>query len=236
MTGQDFLKSDSNTKSDLTATVLDTKISDKVVLKYSIKSSLGSPATLLNASHTTDFLYEVEELSKENIALINNITTSDSRTKLRDGLKKIYDLGGKIKYIDIPNENFKYNLEMIDSNMPMYLGKALLNFYNNVSGDLKELFLSTNEFKDEDFAIKKLSDFLKGISFGFFPNKKWDGINDVNGGLIVVKSDGNVVVLDLIYFEQEVLKYLINETKFDTPSSTRYKMVQLFEKDGRIFF
>ncbi|MDO5568862.1 MAG: HpaII family restriction endonuclease [bacterium] len=174
MTDQDFLKSDSQTKSDLIATVLDTKISDRVVLKYSIKSSLGSPATLLNASHVTDFLYEIEGLKREHIALINQITTSKSKTKLRDGLKKIYEFGGKIKFVDVPNESFKYNLEMVDSNMPLYLGKALLNFYNDVSGNLKELFLSTNEFKDEEFAIKKLSDFFKGISFGFFPNKKWD--------------------------------------------------------------
>lgn len=240
MTGQDFLKSDSNTKSDLTATVLDTKISDRVILKYSIKSSLGSPATILNASKTTNFIYEVEGLNKEQINIINKITTNKdktkSRTKLRDGLKQLYEFGGKVKYVDTESDSFKYNLEMIDSNMPMYLGKVLLNFYNNVSGSLKGLFLSTNDFKDEDFAVKKLSDFLKGISFGFFPNKKWNGINEVNGGLIIVKSDGNVVVLDLVYFEQEVIKYLINETKLDTPSSTRYKMVQLYEKDGRIFF
>lgn len=236
MTGQNFLKSNSNSKCDLVATVLDTKISDRLILKYSIKSSFGSPATILNASNLTNFIYEVEGLNKENIKEINRITTSKSNTKLRDGLKKIFELGGRVKYSDIQCENFKYNLQMIDSNMPEYLGNVLIDFYKNSKSGLRELFLENNSFKDKDFALKKLSDFLEGISFGFFPKEKWNGINEVNGGLIIVKSDGRVVVLDLIYFQQEVLKYLMEETKLDTPSSTRYKMLQLFEKDGKIFF
>lgn len=230
------MKSNSNSKSDIIATVLDTKISDKLVLKYSIKSSFGSPATILNASNLTNFIYEVEGLKKENIKEINRITKSKSNKKLRDGLKKIFELGGKIKYSDIPCENFKYNLQMIDSNMPEYLGNSLLDFYKNSNSSLKELFLNNNIFKDKDFALKKLSDFLEGISFGFFPKEKWNGINEVNGGLIIVKPDGKVVVLDLIYFQHEVLKYLVEETKLDTPSSTRYKMLQLFEKEGKIYF
>lgn len=236
MTGQNFMKSNSNSKCDLIATVLDTKISDRLVLKYSVKSSFGSPATILNASNLTNFIYEVEGLNKENIKEINRITTSKSNTKLRDGLKRIFELGGTIKYSDIQCENFKYNLQMIDSNMPEYLGNVLLDFYKNSKSSLRELFLENNSFKDKDFALKKLSDFLEGISFGFFPKEKWNGINEVNGGLIIVKSDGKVVVLDLIYFQQEVLKYLMEETKLDTPSSTRYKMLQLFEKKGKIFF
>lgn len=236
MTGQKFLKSNSNLKYDLIATVLDKKISQKLVLKYSVKSSFGKPATILNASNLTDFIFEVKGLTKKDIKEINKITTSKSKSKLRDGLKKIYDLGGKIDFFDIKSESFKYNLQMIDSKMPEYLGNVLLNFYQNSKSGLKDLFLENNFFKDEDFALKKLSDFLGGISFGFFPKEKWNGINEVNGGLMIVKNDGKVVVLDLIYFKQEVLKYLMEETKLDSPSSTRYKMLQLYENDGKVFF
>lgn len=95
MTNQTFLKSNSNSKYDLIATVLDTKVNNKLVLKYSIKSSLGSPATILNASSLTNFIYEVKGLNKKKIKEINKITMSKSNSKLRDGLNKIFEFGGK---------------------------------------------------------------------------------------------------------------------------------------------
>ena len=77
---------------------------------------------------------------------------------------------------------------------------------------------------------------MEAISFGFFPSIKWNGINDVNGGLIVVKKDGKVVILDLVYFRQTVINYLIDETKLDSPSSTRYHMFELYVENGKIYF
>lgn len=90
------------------------------------------------------------------------------------------------------------------------------------------LFLKSTEFIDKDFAYKKLADFLLAISFGFFPSKKWNGNLNTNGGLVIVKKDGSVVVLDLIYFKDQVVEFLINETKLDSPSSTRYKMLEIY--------
>ena len=66
-------------KEDLTLVVYDTKIGQTKPLKYSIKSMLGSPATLLNSSSNTNFIYEVTNITDEQINIINNI---NSRTKL----------------------------------------------------------------------------------------------------------------------------------------------------------
>lgn len=232
MTTNGILKSKSSSKEDLNAMVLDNRLGKDVTLKYSIKSCLGSPATLLNASSQTNFLYEVKGLKTEDIKSINSI---DTRTKLVDRINKIKELGGNISFVKVECDNFDYNLKMIDSNLPKYIGDVLLNSYTHDNKNLKELFLNNN-FVDSDFALKKLGDFLAGISFGFFPGSKWNGINEVNGGLIIVKKDGKIVVLDLIYFKDKVLKYLINETKLDSPSSSRYHMLELYEKDGKIYF
>lgn len=229
------IKANSFEKEDLEAVVFDKRLGQNKNLKYSIKSSLGSPATILNSSLQTNFRYFVDGLNDEHINVINSIET---RTKLVDRMRKIFELGGKISFDKVINENFNYNLKMIDSNMPAYLGKVLLDSYSSGSKDLKELFLNSNQFEDENYALKKLGDFLEGISFGFFPSLKWDGVKNVNGGLVLVKQNGNVVVLDLIYFRNEVLKYLINETKLDSPSSTRYNMLHL-QRDpdtNRIYF
>ncbi|MEA4967144.1 MAG: HpaII family restriction endonuclease [Erysipelotrichaceae bacterium] len=229
------IKARSFSKEDLEATVLDKRIGKDASLKYSIKSSLGSPATLLNASNHTNFLYSITGLDEKYIDEINSIET---RTKLLDRINFITSHGGKIKFERIVDQNLEYNLRMIDTLMPEYLANVLLNSYIKGTKDLKDLFLTSNQFIDEDFALKKLGDLLEGISFGFFPSIKWDGINNVNGGLVIVKNDGNVIILDLVYYRNEVLKFLIKETKLDSPSSSRYNMLHL-EKDlfsDKIFF
>ncbi len=79
---------------------------------------------------------------------------------------------------------------------------------------------------------------MEGISFGFVPGTKWNGYNSVNGGLVIVKDDGTVVILDLVYFRNEVLKYIVKETKFDSPSTSRYGMIKLYKtpQDNKIYF
>ena len=233
MTPAGLLKASSYSKADLQSVVLDKRLGKEKELKYSVKSSLGNPATILNASSQTNFIYEVKGISKEDMFKINSINT---RTKLLDRIKMIRKLNGDIKFVKVQNANFEYNLKLIDSNMPNYLGDALLNSYEKRTKNLKSLFLMSSEFDDETFALKKLGDFLESISFGFFPSKKWNGIKDVNGGILLVKKNGSVVLLDLVYYSNEVRKYLINKTKFDSPDTKRYKMLELFEKDGKIYF
>ena len=233
MTPAGILKSKSLSKEDLNAVVMDRRIGDDLLLKYSIKSSLGSPATILNASNQTNFIYEVKGLNVNDIEVINSI---DTRTKLIDRINMIKTLGGVINFSKIECDSFDYNLRLIDSNMPEYLGDVLLNSYEYENKNLKDLFLRNSHFSDDNFALKKLGDFLEAISFGFIPSKKWDGINNVNGGLIIVKRDGKVVILDLIYFRQHVVNYLIEETKLDSPSSSRYHMLELYVENGKIYF
>ena len=233
MTPSGILKSKSSSKEDLNAIVFDKRVGNDLLLKYSIKSSLGSPATILNASNHTNFIYEVQGL---HVSDINKINSIDTRTKLLDRIEMIKSLGGKIIFSKMECESFDYNLRLIDSNMPKYLGDVLLNSYECENKNLKDLFLKNNNFSDDNFALKKLGDFLEGISFGIFPSIKWNGINNVNGGLIIVKKDGKVVILDLIYFRQMVINYLIEETKLDSPSSSRYHMLELYTENGRIYF
>jgi len=85
MTPNGLIKSRSSSKEDLNAVVLDNRLGKDVTLKYSIKSCLGSPATLLNASSLTNFLYEVKGLTAKDINEVNSI---DTRTKLVDRIKK----------------------------------------------------------------------------------------------------------------------------------------------------
>jgi type II site-specific deoxyribonuclease len=204
-------------------------------LGYSIKSQLGSPATILNASAQTDFRYIVENLSQDKIAEINNIKTDQ---KLRDRITRIKELGGKISFDSVVSQTFNNNLSFIDTNFGSALAEALLNSYELKTKSLKELFSNSRIYEDKNLAYHKLKDFLYAISFGMLPSIKWNGEYSANGGFIIVSKDSNVYILDNIYYEKEVRKYLLEETKLESPSATRYHMLELKENEqtGKIYF
>lgn len=226
-------KANSKIKEDLILINLDTIREENITLGYSIKSQLGHPATLLNASNHTKFKYEVIGLDPSKIKEINNIFTT---TKLKDRISKIKQLGGKIKFHSLESHIFNKNLEMIDMLLPKALAEVLLNSYTENIKDLKKLFAKNTIYNDINLANKKLTDFLLAVSLGMFPSIKWDGNYTANGGLIVVSYDSNIYVLDMIYYSNQLKEYLINETKLDSPSSTRYDMLNLKIKDNRIYF
>jgi DNA (cytosine-5)-methyltransferase 1 len=64
-------KGSARVKGDLVANVVDNRLNQEVLLKYNIKSNLGRPATLLNASSHTNFIYEVTNIN-ETIMQQNN--------------------------------------------------------------------------------------------------------------------------------------------------------------------
>ena len=202
-------------------------------LKYSIKSSLGKPATLLNSSNHTNFKYKVIGMNDN---LMKKINAIDTRTKLLDRLNMIHKNNCSIIYDSVVSENFLYNLKMIDSSMDKYIANTLLYSYKNNNKILKNIFINANNFADTQLAEKKLGDFLSAISFGFFPGTKWNGANIVNGGLLIVTDEGKVVVLDLVYYEKAVRKYLINNTQLDSPSSNRYHMLEIFKDNNEYYF
>ncbi len=130
----------SNQKSDIILGITNKEIS-KDNEGFGIKSYLGSKPTLLNASGNTNFIFEILGLKPEEIDNINSINT---RTKLKDRIKKIHHLGGYFKFNKIETESMEYNLSMVDSLMPEIMSKMLLEFFlnrtNRISSNLESIF------------------------------------------------------------------------------------------------
>jgi len=111
------IKSNPNSKPDITLVVHDLRTGFDPVLKFSIKSQLGGSSTLLNPSRLTNFIYKVfgVELNDNEIEFINKI---ESKSKVRDRIMKIKDMGGTFEFEDVESEIFKLNMQVIDSNLP----------------------------------------------------------------------------------------------------------------------
>ncbi|MDQ7085708.1 MAG: HpaII family restriction endonuclease [Sulfurovum sp.] len=228
------LKGSSKKKGDLEALVLDNNRQNSIKLNYNIKSNLGAKATLLNASSHTNFIYEISNIDDEIMHKNNAIS---GRKKLLDRCVFLEEHNASMKFVKVQSDTFSYNLKMIDSNLDRLLADMLYLSYQENEKDIKKLISMSIKDKDEyDFYQKKIGDFASAVTFGIMSSKKWNGKNEVNGGIILVNKAGEVYLLDLIYFKSIVDKYLINNIKLESPSSTRYKMFEIYKEDEKILF
>lgn len=201
---------------------------------FSIKSQIGSPATLLNASESTNFIYKIEGFTGD-INEVNNIAT---RSKIKDRMQYIFEHNGEFVFHGMANQTFQQNLEMTDSNLPEIISGLLMVFFvGKGARTVKDLIDSyTDFFKDRtpEFVLKKVKDFLSNVTLGMIPTREWDG-SELGGGCIFVKDDGNLVCFTL-YDMDDFKDYLINNTKFETASTSRHKFGILYRQGDDLFF
>ena len=203
---------------------------------FSIKSEVGHAPTLLNAGMTTNFIYKVMGITSEQAEEINAIET---RTKIKDRMAKIAELGGSVKYCGMNHDGFKRNLIMVDSSMPEILGNMLLYFY---SEDVKECDRLVDMLGERDplgygdamMYTYKFKKFLCSCALGMKPAKPWDGLDEANGGYIIVKSNGEILAYHIYnrnFFEQ----YLLDNTILEKASTTRHDYMSLYQENGEMY-
>jgi len=230
----DKIKASSQAKIDISMQLQDNKANDPVC-GFSIKSEIGGMPTLVNASGATNFVYEVKGLTDEQIKEINAI---ESKTKIIDRMKRIDELSADTQFADL-NKEFMNNLTMIDSRMAEILAYALYHSYSkNIIScvDIVKL-LEQHDFlkiKVDNFYSHKFKEFLCNTALGMTPAHKWSGIDDANGGYIIVTKKGDVLAYHI--FNRDSFKnYLLKNTKFERASTTRHGYAKLYKENGKTF-
>lgn len=203
---------------------------------FSIKSEVGHAPTLLNAGKTTNFIYKVEGITHEQA---NEINAIDTRNKIKDRMAKIREYGGKITYSGMNHAGFKRNLIMVDSSMPQILANMLLYFYDEDVKECKTLVKMAGErdpleYGDAMMYEYKFKKFLCSCALGMKPAKPWDGLDEANGGYVIVKADGEILAYHIYnrnFFEQ----YLLDNTICERASTTRHEYMSLYEENGEMY-
>lgn len=203
---------------------------------FSIKSEVGHAPTLLNAGMTTNFVYKVTGISTEQAEEINAI---DTRTKIKDRMSKIAEYGGSVKYCGMNHDGFKRNLIMVDSSMPEIIGNMLLYFYAEDVKECDKLVEMLGErdplgYGDSMMYTYKFKKFLCSCALGMKPAKPWDGLDEANGGYIIVKANGEILAYHIYnrnFFEQ----YLLDNTILERASTSRHDYMSLYEVDGEMY-
>ena len=63
------------------------------------------------------------------------------------------------------------------------------------------------------------------------PATSWDGIDEANGGYIIVTTDGKVLAYH-IYNRAFFETYLLKNTKFERGSTSRHEFASIYEEAG----
>lgn len=236
------LKAKSTSKTDIRIVIHDQRINQTAELGFSIKSQLGGEATLLNAGKTTNFIYKLESFNPtpEVIASTNEIET---RSKIKDRIAAINEMGGILTYTTLEQSVFKNNLVLIDSLLPNILAEIIKTFFTSNLSTIEELTTNINKVNplnyDTSFAHTfyeyKIKRFLTDVALGMTPSKVWAGIYDATGGYLIVKENGDVLCYH-IYNRNQFEDYLFANTKLETASSTRHEFGKIYEENGQLFF
>jgi len=232
------LKAKPTDKTDIHIVIHDLHTNLQPDLGFSIKSQLGSPSTLLNASNPTNFLFKLTGplIPSQEVMRINSIST---RYKIKDRIAEILKYNCQIEFYDIENPIFKNNLILIDSLLPKLLSEILLKFFTSNYRSTKDLVhevekqnpLQYDMQHAHDFYKYKIKRFLTDVALGMKPAKVWDGVFDATGGYLVVKEAGDILCYH-IYNKNEFENYLFTYTELETPSSTKHGFGTIFEING----
>lgn len=214
-------------------------------LGFSVKSEIGAPPSLLNASEPTNIIYRVKGLTKEKADEINALTGS---RKIMARCRAILSNASSIEYEAYHSSVFADNLEVVDSALPKMLADLVkVHYFQQIlaprspkkAGVFRDADKLSNAVEllseKEPYASKgrknfceiKIKRFLRSCALGLMPSEEWDGKDDASGGYIVVLPDGRLVAL-YVYNTNLFEKYLFESTIFERASTTRHNYLKLY--------
>ncbi len=229
------IKAPSGEKTDIKVEIRDHFGGIKSLLGFSVKSQLGGASTLVNASKTTNFRYKVncsDEVAEQ----------AQSVNRGKETVRFLKDHGAEIQFSEVLNETYRNNLRLIDADLSLILGECLLEYYSSTGSLLTSVLAALDESnpcrfpsdQGTSFYDYKLKKYLTESALGMMPGTSWIGKHDATGGYIVVKESGELLSYHLLrknLFED----YLIENTRFETASTTRHVFGGLI-KDANGYF
>lgn len=220
--GVSKVKAESTIKGDLTVQIHDDYTGFEPIIDFSIKSYLGGTPTLLNASNGTAVEFVLSRDIDEN--LVNQVNNITGNSKIKDRIEFLRKNNYELEFNRLIDKTFYQNLEMIDYKMPELLSLLFLCSYfvkgKKISDVVEYLSRHYYEFSNQEIVEYKVKELLVAIALGMVPKTKWSGMDEANGGYVIVKKSGDIVCYH-IYDRNRLKNYLFQNTKFDSPSSSR---------------
>ena len=191
---------------------------------------------LLKSDRTTNVVYRVSGISKEQAVQISSIETVD---KIQKRMVKISECGGKLSYFNIASRVFSNNLIMVDSKMPEILGCMLLDSYSENVNDCRTLVDMTCEknpigYSDTSIYQYKVKQFLFSCAAGLTSTTYWDGLYRTDIGFDIVNADGERIAYN-IYNRSIFEQYLFNNAFFQQSCMDECDCMKVYYEEGEMY-
>lgn len=239
-------------KNDIVMEIRDHSTALVSVAGFSIKAKGKNPATLFNTAPASAFVYKLTNLTDDDMNSINSLFTSAGGKDKNARIKYIKDhnigmefSGNKIQS-GRDHSVFADNLDMIRGDMQEILNHVLLIHYtydgdSSRLADICDVLVEQNPMNKRNAAVfypKAIKDFLYATFAGMTASSPWDGREVVNGGYIVAKENGEVLVFHTR--DGESFKtFLFNTTKIDRPDASErkgYPYADVYKVDDNYYF
>lgn len=231
------VKAKSTDKADIRIVIHNLATGSKPELGYSIKSKLGGDSTLINSNKdSSNFVFEIQGINDAQMSHINSLD------KFKQKFEYIRKVGGTWSFSNVSGEILKNNLTMLDLGMAHIIAACMEKYYTGQGSEVAVVCqkvaeddpLHINCSKNQPMYAYKIKQFLLAFALGMTVSSPWDGTFNANGGYIVVKEDGDVICYH--FFDRNDLEdYLFNNTKFDTPSTTRHEFGEVYKVKDSYF-
>lgn len=228
-------KAGSAAKADLLLEVVSPVFDGEVLsLGFSVKSELGGLPTLLNAG-ATQFEYRVEGCSADDALAVQEAAPRNKDKDYPGPMRLMPALAAsnaRVVFESVVDPVFEQNLKMMDTSFPRILADTLMHAYLGGELALKDAVESPALLGELSKALylplpmverivkHKIKELLRQSALGMNPGRQWEGQVEAHGGWIIVKESGQLVCFHVVN-DDDFREYLLQGTKFDTPSMTR---------------
>jgi type II restriction enzyme len=235
------LKKGGREKSDIHLDVRDPLTGATGWQGYTVKALVGSKPTLFNASEPTNLEYRIDPPLSDHQVVQYNATNSKGKLLfgIRNTVSELMAKGHAFTLMDI-DKRFRDNLELLDGDMPNFLGELVLAYYGYRAGKatavsaLIRSLEESNPLEVSNPAVRyqhKVKDFLEASAYGMIPTEPYNGERTAAGGLLLVEKNGELTCFRLDDKDRS-RDYLVEHTFLDTASRSRHKFGILENKDG----
>jgi type II restriction enzyme len=198
-------------------------------LGFSIKSQLNAKATLLNASGSTNFVYE--------IIPVGQVVTEPIPTfgkSLKDDMQLLVKRGYSLKFLHVNSEVHQQNMDLVDSNLAADMARCLFETTQHKNTDFDKIVELVFPLEEKKNSAKnlKLKQYMGYVMLGMKPAKPWSGQPSDFGGLILVKLSGDVLFYYL-YNMESFQNFLYKNLKFEYGSKSRHNFGKPYTLDGK---
>ena len=224
-------------KNDIVMQIRDHSNALIYIAGFSIKADGKSPATLFNTAKASAFVYKLIGATEEDMNNINSLLTPDGGKDKNARIQYIKNHDIALEFVGnkiLPENDYSVfadNLDMIRGDMQEILNHVILIHY--ISNEQKKSNLSDicniltqnnplNKRNPRAFYEKAIKDFLYAAFSGMTASSRWNGQEQVNGGYIIAKRNGEVLAYHTR--DGETFKaYLFKTTKVDRPDASEKK-------------